>query len=55
MQIAVVFETLGSMVLGRPITSTIQSGIADINAFTREPQVRAAAFYLPGVRMKRAA
>ena len=39
MQLAIVFETLGAFLLGRTITGTIQSGIADLNAYTREPQV----------------
>ena len=38
-QLAIVFETLGAFLLGRTITGTIQSGIADLNAYTREPQV----------------
>ena len=46
-QLAVIFETLGSMILGRTITGTIQGGIADINAFTREPQVGAGCWGRP--------
>ncbi len=38
-QLAVVFEALGAYVLGRTITGTIQGGIADINAYVREPEV----------------
>lgn len=36
--IAAIFEFTGAMVLGRVSTSTIAGGIADINAFTREPE-----------------
>ena len=39
MQIAIVFECVGALVLGRTVTSTIQGGIADASVFAREPQV----------------
>lgn len=41
MQIAAVFEFAGALVLGRVVTNTIAGGIADINAFTRTPEVYA--------------
>ncbi|KAJ9532650.1 hypothetical protein QJQ45_010711 [Haematococcus lacustris] len=37
--IAALFEFTGAMVLGRVSTSTIAGGIADINAFLREPEM----------------
>lgn len=41
MQIAAVFEFAGALVLGRVVTNTIAGGIADINAFTRNPEIYA--------------
>ncbi|KAL3681813.1 hypothetical protein R1sor_024769 [Riccia sorocarpa] len=39
--IASIFEFAGALLLGRVSTSTIASGIADINSFTRDPEVYA--------------
>ena len=41
LQIAAVFEFAGALVLGRVVTNTIAGGIADINAFTRTPEIYA--------------
>lgn len=41
LQIASVFEFAGALLLGRVSTNTIASGIADINSFTRDPEVYA--------------
>ena len=41
MQIAAVFEFTGALVLGRVVTNTIAGGIADINAFSRTPEIYA--------------
>jgi phosphate/sulfate permease len=38
--IAAIFEFTGAVVLGRVSTSTIARGIANINVFYREPEVR---------------
>ena len=38
MQIAVVFEFTGAMVLGRVSTSVIAGGIADVKTFAHEPE-----------------
>ncbi|KAL2632064.1 hypothetical protein R1flu_016750 [Riccia fluitans] len=39
--IASIFEFAGALLLGRVSTNTIASGIADINSFTRDPEVYA--------------
>ncbi|OAE28085.1 hypothetical protein AXG93_136s1000 [Marchantia polymorpha subsp. ruderalis] len=39
--IAIVFDFLGAILLGRVVTSTIASGVADINAFIGNPEVYA--------------
>jgi sodium-dependent phosphate transporter len=39
--IAAIFEFAGALVLGRVVTNTIAGGIADINAFTRTPEMYA--------------
>ncbi|KAG6558095.1 hypothetical protein Mapa_000276 [Marchantia paleacea] len=39
--IASIFEFAGALLLGRVSTNTIASGIADINAFSRDPEVYA--------------
>jgi len=36
-----VFDFLGAMLLGRVVTNTIASGVADINSFTANPEVYA--------------
>lgn len=41
LQIAIVFDFLGAILLGRVVTSTIASGVADINAFIGNPEVYA--------------
>lgn len=41
MQIAAIFEFAGALLLGRVSTNTIAGGIADINAFTNNPEVYA--------------
>ena len=38
-QLAAIFEFVGALLLGRVSTNVIASGIADINSFTREPEV----------------
>lgn len=38
---AVVFDFLRAMLLGRVVTSTIASGVADINSFTANPELYA--------------
>ena len=40
--IAIIFEFVGALVLGRVSTSTIAGGIANINVFLAEPEVRPA-------------
>lgn len=40
-QIAIVFDFLGAMLLGRVVTNTIASGVADINSFSANPEVYA--------------
>ncbi|XP_024360721.1 uncharacterized protein [Physcomitrium patens] len=39
--IAIVFDFLGAMLLGRVVTNTIASGVADINSFSANPEVYA--------------
>lgn len=41
LQIAVVFDFLGAILLGRVVTSTIASGVADLNSFLGNPEVYA--------------
>ena len=52
LQIAALFEFLGALLLGRVQTETIAGGIADINAFTRTPEIYAygmvSLFFEPG-------
>ena len=37
-QLAIIFEFTGALVLGRVSTETIAGGIADVQAFQREPE-----------------
>ncbi|KAG0557498.1 hypothetical protein M758_11G131600 [Ceratodon purpureus] len=39
--IAIVFDFLGAMLLGRVVTNTIANGVADINSFSANPEVYA--------------
>lgn len=46
--IAIIFEFVGALVLGRVITETIAGSIADPSVFAREPEVFAYGSKCPG-------
>ena len=45
--IACFTESAGAMFLGKHVTETVRKGIADVNAFKDEPEVRMLGMLLP--------